>query len=375
MEPAEPTEPTPIDVNAMRRPSILRHGLHRADATYVLYYDETNNIRRLHLEANAFNVPVLNCWVLGGFGRRDETPINLAPLRSRARIQTNAEELKFALFGKGDFPTVLGSRKLEVFLEWALEEALLIHYIALDPFYWSVVDVVDSVLVAGEMPDGFNETLKSDLSSILRADRARTATLMARFDYPDLHPDNRHAFMTALIEFTSDHADHLDPFGYQMLRGMLQMGRQHPLPFIEGREARVLIDGFRDFFLERVCILKNASHIFDAEDVVSGELAALPLINAGAPFCNYRFVLRSQDEPGVQASDVLVGLLGRFFSWISENTEAEVLDLKANLSPTQARNRERLLQLFEASYAENAAFTRTIISLADQHKAGCFFDF
>ncbi len=375
MDPTGAAEREPIDVNAMRRPSILRNGLHRADVAYVLHYDETNNIRRLHLEANGFNVPVLNCWVLGGFGRRDATPIDLAPLRTRARIQSNAEELHFGLFGKGAFPTVLGSRKLEVFLEWAIEEELLVHYLALDPFYWSVVDVVDSVLAAGEMPDGFDETLKSDLSTVLRADRARTAALMSRFDYPDLLPENRHAFMSALIDFASDYSDHLDHFGYQMLRGLLQMGRHNPLPFIEGGTARVLIDGFRDFFLERICILKNASHIFDAEDVVSSELTAMTLTDNGAPFCNYRFVMRSHDKPGVQVSDVLVGLLGRFFSWVSSSTEEDVADLKANLSPAQARNRERLIRLLEASYAENAAFTHTIVSLADRQKAAVFLDF
>lgn len=375
MDQTDAAEREPIDVNAVRLPSILRHGLHRADVAYVLYYDETNNIRRLHLAANAFNVPVLNCWVLGGFGRCDATPIDLAPLRARAFIQPNAGELHFALFGKGDFPTVLGSRKLEVFLDWALEENLLVHYVALDPFYWSVVDVVDSVLAAGDMSGGLDETLKSDLSTVLRADRARTAALMARFDYPDLLPENRHAFMSALIEFASDYADHLDHFGYQMLRGLLQTGRHTPLPFIEDGTARVLIDGFTDFFLERICILKNASHIFDAEDVVSGELAAMTLTDHGAPFCNYSFVARSHDDPGVQVSDVLVGLLARFFSWVSESAEADVLDLKTNLSPAQARNQERLVRLLEASYAENAAFTHTIVSLADRRKAALFLDF
>lgn len=238
-----------INVNEMRRPSIEAHGFVNADRAYWLYYDETNNIRRLSLKAKAFNVTALNCWALGGFGRRDATPIDVTPLRTRAFIQPNAEELHFALFARGEFPKVLASRKLEVFLDWALEENLLVHYLALDPFYWSVVDVVDSVLAAGEMPDGFGETLKSDLCTVLRADLARTAAQMARFDYPDLKPENRRAFMTELIAFAEDHAERLDHFGYQMLRGMLQMGRHHPLPFIEGGEARVLIDGFKDFFL------------------------------------------------------------------------------------------------------------------------------
>ena len=138
---------------------------------------------------------------------------------------------------------------------------------------------------------------------------------------------------------------------------------------------RVLIDGFRDFFLERICILKNAHHVFDAEDVVSGELARMTLTDGDGPFCNYRFVERSHDDPGVQVSDVMVGFLAKFFSWISSVDEDEVRDLKAALSPAQARNRERLIGLLEASYAENAAFTHTVVSLADRQKAAIFLDF
>lgn len=81
-----------------------------------------------------------------------------------------------------------------------------------------------------------------------------------------------------------------------------------------GDEARILIDGFKDFFLERICILKNARHVFDAEDVVSRELAEIRLTDGDAPFCNYRFVDRSHDDPGVQVSDVMVGFLAKFFS-------------------------------------------------------------
>ena len=82
-EPSGTTSPV-IDVNMLRRTAIEAHGLIHADRAYWLYYDETNNIRRLHLQADAFNVPDLNCWVLGGLGRRDSTPIDVAPLRARA---------------------------------------------------------------------------------------------------------------------------------------------------------------------------------------------------------------------------------------------------------------------------------------------------
>ncbi len=117
-----------IDVNEIRDPSILAHGLDRADRAYWLYYDETQNIRRLHLERGTLNIAAPDCWVLGGVGRPDDTPIDLAPLRQRARIQASAEELKFHLFGQkgGDLLDALAKPKMETFLDWVIEQDLLV---------------------------------------------------------------------------------------------------------------------------------------------------------------------------------------------------------------------------------------------------------
>jgi hypothetical protein len=48
-----------MDVNQMRAPDIALHQLTRADSIYTLYYDETNNIRRLHILSRA--VENLDC--------------------------------------------------------------------------------------------------------------------------------------------------------------------------------------------------------------------------------------------------------------------------------------------------------------------------
>ncbi|MFN3353818.1 MAG: hypothetical protein ACK4Z5_09450, partial [Brevundimonas sp.] len=174
-----------IDVNEMRNSSIQAHGLDRADRAYRLYYDETQNIRRLHLESGALNVATPDCWVLGGVGCRDDTPIDLAPLRQRARIQVSAEELKFHLFGQkgGDLLDALGRPKMEIFLDWVIEQDLIVHYLALDPFYWAIVDIIDSALPddPGMLMMALPQ-LKSDLFRLLRSDRSRAAALMVRFN-------------------------------------------------------------------------------------------------------------------------------------------------------------------------------------------------
>src|SRR3546814_19213560 len=60
------TEARMIDVNEMREPDIGSYGLTVADDVYTIYYDETNNIRRLHVRPDGLNVKEPACFVLAG---------------------------------------------------------------------------------------------------------------------------------------------------------------------------------------------------------------------------------------------------------------------------------------------------------------------
>mgnify|MGYP001193122173 CR=1 FL=1 len=228
-----------IDVNDLRNPAIRLHGLAHADRRYALFYDETNNIRRLHLATGSFNVETLGCFVLGGVAQAPgASPLDLGPLRTPAHIQPTAKELKFEHFGKGDFPKVLASQKVRTFLDWVTTQSLLVHYIALDPFYWSIVDIVDSILATDDAAplQMLAPQLKSDLYQVLRADPEGAAALLARFDYPNIGPDGREPFLNALLAVLEAEEETFDHFSYQMLKGVLQMGRRAAaLPFIDER--------------------------------------------------------------------------------------------------------------------------------------------
>lgn len=121
-----------IDVNQMRAPDIALHQLTRADSVYTLYYDETNNIRRLHNRADGLNVNELKCFVIAGIAHHGEPrDLNIEDLRQRCRIQKTTKDIKLEHIAKGNFLKVLGTQKLETFLRWVLEKEfflpLLVH--------------------------------------------------------------------------------------------------------------------------------------------------------------------------------------------------------------------------------------------------------
>lgn len=105
-----------IDVNQLRDPDIALHGLVRADECYTIYYDETNNIRRLHLRADGLNVGEPKCFLIGGIAHRGPVrDLKIEELRQALRIQKTAKEIKLEHVAKGDFLGLLKARKLEIF--------------------------------------------------------------------------------------------------------------------------------------------------------------------------------------------------------------------------------------------------------------------
>lgn len=112
-----------------------------------LYHDETNNIKKLRHDAQGLNVAEPAIFVLGGIVHSGTPrPLDIGPLRNAMRIHTSADEIKLKHVAKGEFLDLLKSDKLTTFLKWISDSGLVVHYHALDPLYWSLIDIIDSIL-------------------------------------------------------------------------------------------------------------------------------------------------------------------------------------------------------------------------------------
>jgi hypothetical protein len=366
-----------IDVNAIRDPDILINGLDKADDIYTMYYDETNNIRRLHVTPDGLNVREPKCFVLGGIAHKGPPrDIGVASLRDALKLQKSAKEMKLKHLGNGEFLQLLGSAKVETFLRWMIETGLFIHFQALDTMYWSIVDIVDSIVTEAGHAQlmMIAPALKDDLYTVLRYDLDHTVDLFKRYSYPDVGTNGRPAFVNELKELLEHRRDLLPDFNFQMLKGLLQMAeRLETLPYLEDEEQNVLIDEFSTFYIKRICLFRNATHILDIEEVIKSRLAEETFLDEARPLRNYRFV-DSKEEAGVQIADVVSGLLGKCFTFLNRSALADLRDDRSNLSPVQLRNLALLSDLIDRSIAENAAFASYVLSDADRRKGAFFFD-
>ncbi|MGE3476039.1 MAG: DUF3800 domain-containing protein [Rhodospirillaceae bacterium] len=366
-----------IDVNKMRDFNIALNQLRCADDVFTFYYDETNNIRRLTVSADGFNVKSPECFVLGGVAHRGPPrALDITALRSAVRMQPNARELKLTHLGKGDLLSLLASRKVETFLDWLADHGLLAHYSAVDPLYWSIVDIVDSILSHDSVAPMtmFGPLLKNALYSILLADTDDTAALFHDYGYPDIAEGVCVAFVEDLLQRLEDRSDLIAAMDYDLLRGFLRAGSsEETLPFLQGEAPQTLVGSFVIFYMNRFCLFKNATHRLDIEPYIQERLQGFTFVDDGRELRNYSFV-NSKDEPGIQVSDALIGLIGKLFSFVARKDIATVSHARKALSAQQRRTLGKLNALLDRSQAETHALFEQSVSSDDLEAGRHFLD-
>ncbi|MGB5777679.1 MAG: DUF3800 domain-containing protein [Allopontixanthobacter sediminis] len=361
-----------IDVNEIRAPILAAYHLPNVDEAYTFYYDETNNVRKLHLTPAGMNIRRPDCFVLGGILHRGRPrPIALTELRAALRLQSSVKEIKLKHLGTGGFLDLLASPKVESFLEWLTAQEFLVHYQVTDLLYWSIVDIVDSIVAeVGERAlIAAHLLLKDSLYTVLRDDVDGTAELLGRYSYPNVGHERRPAFLAELGDLVEHREPMLDHFQFYMLKGLLQEAKKlKSLPYLEDETPNVLIDGFGSFFLNRLCLFAKAQHILDDEKQIEAYLESIPLRDNGAPLRHFRFA-DSQSEAGVQLSDPVAGLLGKLFSHLNRTPLDELEQEMGNLTGQQRRSLSLLARLLDASTDECPAFAQYVISAEDRRRA------
>jgi Protein of unknown function (DUF3800) len=303
--------------------------------------------------------------------------IDILPLRAAMRIQKTAPEIKLEYVAKGDFLRLLQSRKMTTFFRWITDNGFMIHYHELDPLYWSIVDIIDSILYklgdAGLIP--YHALLKSDLVAVLRSNLSATIGLFYRYGYPGLVPESRKPFLNELIAILELNSAVLAAQNATILKQVLKAGQGlDSLEFIEGYPSNLLLDNFSVFYQGRIAVFKHASHVLDMESSIQQEFLRTPLTSKGKPVTHYRFV-DSKAEPGIQLADVVVGTLGKMHSYFTETPSDEVAADRANLTGTALQNAEALRDLIDTSHEANNAFLHHVSSMHDREKADLFLRF
>lgn len=305
---------TVIQAGDMRR--LMRHPLRNWDERFTLYYDETNNIRRLTLSEVGLNAPDNKAFVLAGIGlRAGQTLPSIDDLRLAIRLQPNAPELKARHVAEGGFEAMLSSRHLRTYLTWLVDQGLLVHYFGMNVLYWPLIDIIDSIQGRDPVVAIFGMQIKNELYEIVSRNPVRFLQLLHGFSYPNIDRSNIGRFVIAVVDFLQQQAPrNRNPVAEVLKDRLREAAELDELVFLHDNDDGELIRNFSMHFLNGVYVFKNAVHVFDHEKFI---LQALTLteIREGDRRLDYHFA-DSRSEPGIQLSDVISNLFGKYFhSW------------------------------------------------------------
>ncbi|EPU0491438.1 DUF3800 domain-containing protein [Vibrio cholerae] len=354
-----------IDVNEMRSPFIRMHRLRNVDEKYTFFYDESNNFRKVYLKNGGFNISRQDNFVLSGIVINDIVEdIDIGSLREDLRLQKSVKEIKTKHIGSGDFLDFLDKDKVGVFLDWLEKQEFYIHYFNLNVNYWAIVDIVDSLI--DEIGDNslfkYHMMLKSDLYKIVMNEKDAFFDMMRAFEYPNIKKENIASFVIWLRSFIKLNSYVLENKRKALLLSLFQSETHlKNLFFIMDNETNVLINNFLPFYVRTLYIFKNSRHIFDNEESIEKIMHTFRLYENGEELNNHLFV-SSINCNAVQISDLISGLLGKYFTFINELELCDMGKVKSAFNERQKNNLNLLKKVIDRSNDHSNAFFNSVIS-------------
>ncbi|SOB92570.1 DUF3800 domain-containing protein [Pseudobutyrivibrio ruminis] len=341
------------------------------------YYDESNNCRKFWIDSEKgdFNHNPEADFVLAGIACEEELQIPFSELIERFRLQKNVTELKSKSLFKGkDFLGCMEVRYTAALFKLIDDYDLYVHYKHINNFFYTIVEIMDSITDPEEIAEfGFDYfQLKSTLYNMLVPNISAVKEVMIKYHYPSIKKEEIGNFCTALLS-TMEIRFNQSP-DEKFLSGVLKRasGREELL-FIQDEEEYLLQEDFSLFYAEPILKFTKSYHHFDEELSIQEKI--LDIVNMySSNLTNYEFV-NSKDNTMVQISDLVAGIMGRFFLFINATQSADFRRIIRGLSDVQLVNCCKLNELISKSDMRNKGLLHSITAIGILKKSVLFFEY
>lgn len=335
----------------------------------TFYYDESNNIRKLWLNANDFNAPIDSDFVLGGvmyFGDKSSADINV--LKRELRLQKSAKEIKFKHISRAKtFLECLNEDKVLYFLQWLDDSDLYIHYSNVNNLYFAIVDIIDSIEEPGYIPFIFQ--MKNELYKLVHTHYDDFYKLLIKCNYPNIDIKNIALFYEHILGYIDNDYSEL-PFDLEVLRQGLKVARkQSELVFLQGNPEKTILDDYSSFYIRPLGIFPFAKHIFDNEYKIEEVFEKYDFYNGDTKVENYCFT-NSKSNSFIQISDCIVGLLGKYYTYINSLNMFQAQYLFRTISEKQLNSLRLFAKLIIKSENINKLLLNSVESIEEREIGG-----
>lgn len=350
-------------------------GVTNIEKNYLLYYDETNNPRSFKLTDNGFNVNEYEFFILGGIGFESDKPAlsnDIDELYSKLLLQRNTTEVKFKHICQDakNFLSLLLEPRVITFIDWVHEKQFIIHYSYVDNFYYTIVDIVDSMEETWIDPI-LNRELKNQLYSLIKEDQDWFVNLLIEINYPNIK--NHKKFVEKIVDWIWN-KNFDDNFYLEYLRQSLKNYRYKQLVFLENNEDRVTIGDYSAFYANLIVTYPNAKHVLDEESFIEKKLKENPIELSGHPGIDYKFI-NSKKERLVQVSDLTVGVLRYWMTFLESASIYELNSILNEASDLQKVQLKKFQEILHHSLNISTGFKHGIGSNEFEIKIRFFLEY
>lgn len=374
-----------------------------SESKYSLYYDESNNIRKLLLEGDKYNIgndpnkkasPV---FVLAGVAFNEESEsMDFYDLKKKLCLPKDLSELKLAQMVKirarytpvEAFKYALGSRKFKALFNCLLSKKIFIHYEMINTVYWSFLDIIeDLVLCTNDPRDYENQFLYKDcLYRLIKIDKENFLSLMSQFNYPNIQKHESQMFLERLGDLVMRNIDlkfseidldvkMLSHLWFLIYKCIKLFEDKINFELVFGSKKDILIEDFYLFYMNRLKMFPNSLHVLDNEFEVEKKMNSAKEYDAGLNELSFSFVESKKDENHlVQVSDVISGFIRLYFDFLEYASIEEATIFSSDLNPLQKETLALFKHLIDQSVNEDHILLHRIIVPIDEHKGKILFD-
>ena len=392
---------------------LSRWGMQDPSVKTNVFYDESNNYRKVCLKEGKLNIREDNNFVIAGItDDNDRFDYSLDDLKEKIGIhQGSITEIKAKHIFTGDFLDAIESPKMLSFMKFIEEQKYPVHISTVNILHWVAIDIVESVMEQIDMREivmslqhedvemieklygippmgSFDiETTKvclmnyaqrkqvSLLLDLIRCDRQSFVDLLAKHNIPrvsdpkgfirdlrDLYFRNKDKIDVSLTITESDELFFEKNF-CEKHAGHLQ--------YIQIGESNELISKFLTFYMYVPQHMIKCTHYFDNENTIQESFMSLQ--PQEFPGININF-LDSKDDLRIQISDVLAGFFAKFSTFIDNNTTPFLIQTKKGLSKQANEVLSLLKKALIRSDALSPALSIRIDSFHNCVKANMFLN-
>lgn len=354
---------------------LRRSNAHRTKDNLHLFYDETNNFRTFKIDNNEFNSDESAYFILGGVGvcgNISELDKSIDDLFKRFKMQSNATEIKFKHIKSNaeNLLELVTKPRVKIFLNWISEnENIFIHYNYMDNFYFSIVDIIDSLKYSMQECPDMNRELKERLYQIMTFDKKYFKKLLGTLGYPNV--TNNELLVREIIRKLDESTSFGDDFYVEYLRQILKSSINSDLPLLENNVEGILIDNYEGIYAQCIYNYPNSHHILDHEYVIEPILENNP-IKVFDKLVDYKFD-DSKNNRLLQLSDLTVGILRYWMTFLQENSD--IYDKLKGLSEEDSVVLKQLQKIMIHSIYVSETLKKGVGSNAFERKIDMFLNF